>query len=78
MRLHAAPVCAAKFQNAHGLPATASADAVVQLWSPERVKPLRATEKMPGPATKLVWASDDTQLAIGSEKGAIAVLKCVA
>jgi WD40 repeat protein len=73
---HEAPVCAVKFQNSHGLLATASADGVVQLWSPERAKPLRATVKMPSAATKLAWSPDDTLLAIGSEKGAIYVLKC--
>ena len=73
---HEAPVCAVKFQNAHGLLATASADGVVQLWSPERRQPLRATVRMPSAATKLAWSPDDRQLAIGSEKGAVYVLKC--
>jgi WD40 repeat protein len=72
---HAAPVCAVSFQNQHGLLATASQDGVVQLWSPERPKPLRATVKMPAAATKLAWTPDDRYLAIGSEKGAIYVLK---
>lgn len=75
---HEAPVCAVKFQNAHGLLATASADGAVQLWSPERPKPLRATVKMPSAATKLAWSPDDALLAIGSEKGAVYVLKCEA
>ena len=75
---HEAPVCAVKFQNTHGLLATASADGVVQLWSPERAKPLRATVKMPAAATKLAWSPDDRLLAIGSEKGAVYVLKCEA
>jgi WD40 repeat protein len=75
---HAAPVCAVAFQNTHGLLATASADGVVQLWSPERAKPLRATVKMPAAATKLAWSPDDTLLAIGSEKGTVYVLKCEA
>lgn len=73
---HAAPVCAVKFQNAHGLLATASQDGVVQLWSPERKQPLRATVKMPAAATKLAWSPDDGQLAIGSEKGNVYVLRC--
>ncbi|MEY4940199.1 MAG: hypothetical protein RIQ93_1934 [Verrucomicrobiota bacterium] len=73
---HAAPVCAVKFQNTHGLLATASQDGVVQLWSPDRKQPLRATVKMPTAATKLAWAPDDSQLAIGSEKGHVYVLKC--
>lgn len=75
---HEAPVCAVAFQHTHSLLATASLDGVVQLWSPERPKPLRATVKMPYAATKLVWSPDDRLLAIGSEKGAVYVLKCEA
>ena len=75
---HEAPVCAVCFQNSHSLLATASADGVVQLWSPERRAPLRVTVRMPVAATKLAWAPDDTLLAIGSEKGAVYVLKCEA
>jgi len=75
---HEAPVCAVKFQHTHGLLATASGDGVVQLWSPERRSPLRATVKMPTPATKLAWSPDDRQLAIGSEKGTVYVLRCEA
>jgi WD40 repeat protein len=75
---HDAPICAVKFQNAHGLLATAAKDGVVQLWSPERRQPLRATVKMPAAATKLAWSPDDQYLAIGSEKGVIYVLKCEA
>ena len=73
---HEAPVCAVAFQNSHGLLATAAKDGVVQLWSPERRQPLRATVKMPAAATKLVWSPDDSFLAIGSERGVIYVLKC--
>lgn len=73
---HDAPVCAVAFQHTHGLLASASADGVVMLWSPERKQPLRATVKMPVAATKLVWSPDDCLLAIGSEKGAVYVLKC--
>ena len=72
---HDAPVCAVAFQNSHGLLATAAQDGVVMLWSPERQNPLRATVKMPAAATKLVWSPDDRLLAIGSEKGAVYVLK---
>jgi WD40 repeat protein len=72
---HDAPVCALAFQHAHGLLATASQDGVVRLWSPERKQPLRATVKMPASATKLAWSPDDRQLAIGSEKGTVYVLK---
>ena len=55
--------------------ATAAQDGIVQLWSPERRQPLRATVKMPSAATKLAWSPDDHYLAIGSEKGAVYVLK---
>ena len=75
---HAAPVCAVKFQNGRGLLATAAKDGVVQLWSPERRQPLRATVKMPTAATKLAWSPDDRHLAIGSEQGVVYVLKCEA
>lgn len=72
---HDAPICAVAFQNAHGLLAAASTDGAVQLWSPERKQPLRATVKMPAPATKLVWSPDDRQLAIGTDKGLVYVLQ---
>lgn len=72
---HDAPVCSVAFQNTRGLLATASNDGVVHLWSPERKQPLRATVKMPAAATKLVWSPDDRQLAIGTEKGHVFVLK---
>jgi WD40 repeat protein len=75
---HEAKVCAVAFQHHHGLLATASQDGVVQLWSPERKQPQRATVKLPAPATKLAWSPDDSMLAIGSAKGAIYVLKCEA
>jgi WD40 repeat protein len=75
---HETPVCAVAFQNAHGLLASASSDGVVHLWSPERKQPLRVTIKMPAAATKLRWSPDDRQLAIGSEKGIVYVLKCEA
>jgi WD40 repeat protein len=73
---HEAKVCAIAFQNRHGLLATASQDGVVQLWSPERKQPQRATVRLPAPATKLAWSPDDSMLAIGSAKGAVYVLKC--
>ena len=73
---HEAKVCAVAFQHTHGLLATASQDGVVQLWSPERQQPLRATVKMPAAATKFAWSPDDALLAIGSAKGAVYVLKC--
>jgi WD40 repeat protein len=73
---HDAPVCGVRFQNSHGLVATASQDGVVQLWSPERKQPLRATVRMPSAGSKLLWSPDDRYLAIGSEKGAVYILKC--
>ncbi len=75
---HEAKICAVAFQHTHGLLATGSQDGVLQIWSPERRQPLRATVRMPAAATKLVWSPDDAQLAIGSEKGVIYVLKCEA
>ncbi len=72
---HDTPICAVAFQNTHGLLASASTDGVVQLWSPERKQPLRATVKMPASATKLAWSPDDRQLAIGTEKGHVFVLR---
>jgi WD40 repeat protein len=73
---HESPICALAFQHAHGLLVSASIDGVVQLWSPERRQPLRATIRMPAPAAKLAWSPDDRQLAIGSAQGALYVLKC--
>jgi WD40 repeat protein len=72
---HDAPLCAVAFQNRHGLLAASSRDGVLQLWSPERPQPLRATVKMPAPATKLAWSPDDRFLAVGSEKGVVYVLR---
>lgn len=72
---HDAPLTAVAFQNRHGLLAASSRDGVLQLWSPERPQPLRATVKMPAPATKLAWSPDDAFLAVGSEKGVIYVLR---
>lgn len=72
---HDAKVCAVAFQHAHGTLATASADGVVQLWSPDRKQPLRATVRMPVAATRVVWSPDDSALAVGTENGAIYVLR---
>lgn len=72
---HDAPLAAVAFQNRHGLLASASRDGVLQLWSPERAQPLRATVKMPAPATKLAWSPDDRFLAVGSERGVVYVLQ---
>ena len=72
---HDAPICAVAFQRSHGLLASASLDGVVQLWSPERRQPLRATIKMPAAATKLTWSPDDRLLAIGTEKGVVYLLR---
>ena len=73
---HDAKVCAVAFQRSHGLLATASQDGVLMLWSPDRKQPLMATVRMPTPATKISWSPNDELLAIGSEKGAVYVLKC--
>jgi WD40 repeat protein len=75
---HDEPVCALAFQHNHGLLATASQDGGLQLWSPERKQPLRATVRMPAAATKLAWSPDDQFLAVGAENGAVFVLKCEA
>ena len=72
---HDAPLVAVAFQHRHGLLASASRDGALQLWSPERAQPLRATVKMPAPATKLAWSPDDRFLAVGSEKGVVYVLR---
>jgi len=72
---HDAPICAVAFQNTHGLLATASTDGVVQLWSPDRRQPLRATVRMPAAAAKFAWSPDDRLLAIGTDKGHVFVLK---
>jgi WD40 repeat protein len=73
---HEAPVCGVAFQRTHSLLATASQDGTVVLWSPERRQPMRATVRMPTPATCLAWSPDDRFLAIGSEKGIVYVLRC--
>jgi WD40 repeat protein len=73
---HDTKVCAVAFQKNFGLLATASQDGALMLWSPERKQPLRATIKMPAAATKIVWSPDDKYLVVGSEKGAVYVLKC--
>ncbi len=75
---HDAPVRAVAFQNTHGLLASAADDGAVIIWSVDRRQPMRATVKMPSPATKLTWSPDDTFLAIGTESGVIYVLRCVA
>jgi WD40 repeat protein len=75
---HDAKVCAVAFQKKFGVLATASQDGTLMLWSPERKQPLRATIKMPAAATKIAWSPDDAYLAIGSEKGAVYILKCEA
>ena len=75
---HDQPVCAVTFQHTHGLLATGARDGTVQLWSPERLQPLRATVRMPSAATKFAWSPDDCYLAIGTERGAVYVLSCTA
>lgn len=72
---HEARITAVSFQRRHGLLATAAADGTVCLWSPERAQPLRATARLPRAATRLAWSHDDRHLAIGSEAGAVYVLR---
>lgn len=72
---HDAKVCAVAFQHTHNLLATASEDGVLQLWSPERPQPLRATVRLPTAATKIAWSPDDQFLAVGSTQGVVYVLK---
>lgn len=75
---HDAPVCGVAFQHKGALLASASDDGVLMLWSADRPQnPLRATVRMPSPATKLLWSPDDAYLAIGSQKGIVYVLKYV-
>ncbi|HEX2100082.1 MAG TPA: WD40 repeat domain-containing protein [Candidatus Synoicihabitans sp.] len=73
---HDSRVSAVAFQRTHGLLATASADGVLQLWSPDRKQPLRATVKMPAAASHLAWSPNDEYLAVGTEQGAVYVLRC--
>ncbi|HZZ20794.1 MAG TPA: WD40 repeat domain-containing protein [Opitutaceae bacterium] len=73
---HPDQVCGTAFQRTHGLLATASVDGTLMLWSPDRKQPMRATVKMPVPASCLAWSHDDKFLAIGSEKGIVYVLRC--
>ena len=68
---HDAKICAVAFQNQHGLLATASHDGAVKIWSPDRQQLLRATAKLPSPATRLAWSPNDEYLAIGSEQGVV-------
>lgn len=71
---HDAPLTAVAFQNRTGLLAAASRDGALQIWSPERSQPLRATVQMGAPATRLAWSPDDRLLAAGTENGAVYVL----
>jgi WD40 repeat protein len=73
---HDGAVCALAFQHSHGLLATASQDGAVNLWSPERRQPLRASARLPAPAVRLAWSPDDRLLALGTEKGHLFVLDC--
>ena len=75
---HVGPVCGVLFQRRHSLLATAAQEGTVILWSPERRQPMRATVRMPAPATCLSWSPDDSLLAIGTDKGMVYVLRCEA
>lgn len=78
MVAHDTKICAVAFQHGHGLLATAAIDGSVRLWAPDRQQPGMATIKLPSPATKLVWSPDDAHLAIGTEQGAVYVLRVAA
>ena len=73
---HEAPVCVLAFQYGHGLLASGAQDGVVRIWSPERPEPLCATVKLPVAPTRLAWSPEDRYLAIGTERGALYVLRC--
>jgi WD40 repeat protein len=73
---HDGRVCALGFQNAHSLLATAGEDGVLHLWSVDRRQPLRATVRMPHPATRVAWSPNDDYLAVGNDKGLVYVLHC--
>jgi WD40 repeat protein len=73
---HDGPVSALAFQNAHGLLASAALDKGVNLWSPGRRQPLRASARLQASAVKLAWSPDDSLLAIGTDGGHLFVLKC--
>ena len=72
---HSARVCALAFQNRFSLLATGAANGEFLLWSPSRKNPLVTEVKMPAPATKFAWRSDDSLLAVGTEKGSVFVFK---
>ena len=72
---HNARTIAVAFQHQHGLLATGAADGEFCLWSPTRKNPLIAEVKMPAAATKFSWSSDDTLLAVGTEKGSVFVFR---
>jgi len=73
---HDGKVCAVAFQHHHRLLASADEAGALQLWSPERPQPLRATIKLPHAATRLAWSPDDSLLAVGSGQGVVYVLRC--
>jgi WD40 repeat protein len=75
---HDGPVTALAFQNAHGLLASAAQDKGLNLWSPDRRQPLRASARIPAPASRLAWSPDDRFLAVGTEAGQVFVLQCEA
>ncbi len=72
---HNARVCAIAFQHQHGLLAAGAANGEFTLWAPTRKSPMVAEVKMPSAATKFAWRSDDSLLAVGTEKGQIFVFK---
>lgn len=66
---------AVAFQHAHGLLATGDAAGTFTLWAPTRKNPMVAEVKMPSAATKFAWRTDDSLLAVGTEKGILYVFK---
>jgi WD40 repeat protein len=73
---HDALLTALAFQHSHGLLATADQAGLLQLWSPERQQPLRATARMGAEVAKLAWSADDRLLAAGCADGTLHVLSC--
>jgi hypothetical protein len=72
---HNARVCALAFQHRSDLLAAGSANGEFTLWSPSRKNPMVAEVRMPSAATKFDWRSDDTLLAVGTEKGQVFVFR---
>jgi WD40 repeat protein len=62
------------FQNVGTCLASASLDGGLAIWNPGRSKrPIAEFEFIEGYATQLAWSPDDSQLAVGTDDGALAV-----